>query len=115
MNIDKTAISNNIAKYRIIANISQKAVADKTGLNRNYISVLESAKGNLPSMKALDDIAAALNTDIDKLLFENLVCFSSENNDDEFNKELQFMTLNELEVILSFVRVYSKYKKKIFN
>lgn len=113
MPLDRKAISNNIAKYRIMANISQIELAKRTGLNKGYISVLESGKGNLPSMEALNKIAVALGVDEDKLLFENLTYFASDCKKDEFDKELYFFTNEELEFVLSFLKIYTKDKEKI--
>ena len=114
MEINKNAVSINISRYRIMAKISQKELSKRTGLNASYISDLENKKGKLPSMEALSKIATALNTNVDKLIYENLIYFVSDKQEhDTLVKELQFLTEAELRLILSFLKVYGKNKSKL--
>ncbi len=58
---------NNIKKYRLQKNLTQKDLANATGLSQGYISGLEKGIRN-PSLKALDKIAVCLGIDITKLI-----------------------------------------------
>lgn len=60
-------IAKNIKKYRLEKGLSQEELADKAGLHRTYISLLERKKKNV-SVKILEKIASALDIDIRTLL-----------------------------------------------
>ena len=60
-------IAKNIKKYRLEKGLSQEELADKAGLHRTYISLLERKKKNV-SVKILEKIADALDLDIKTLL-----------------------------------------------
>ena len=61
----------NIKQKRSIANISQKELADKAGVERSYITAIEMGAKS-PSVYCLYIIARALNTSIKELLDINL-------------------------------------------
>lgn len=113
MPINKNAIANNIARYRIMSKISQKELAQITGLNANYISELESKNGKLPSLDALSRIANALNTTVDQILVENLNSFKMDASNHRIYKELPFMSDEQLKILLLFLRVYDESKLKL--
>ena len=79
MNIDKNSddyvyyrARYNIKKYRKIADITQQALADKSGFTHQFIRNLESLKMIVrPRLDSLDRIARALNIDI-KQLFDDI-------------------------------------------
>jgi len=59
------AISNNIKKYRIKNNLTQKQLADKVGISLSYLSKIEAANCNKGfSLYVLFDIADALNVNV---------------------------------------------------
>lgn len=60
-------IASNIKKYRLEKGLSQEALADKAGLHRTYISLLERKKKNV-SIKILEKIANALEISIASLI-----------------------------------------------
>lgn len=70
-NVDIYAvIRHNIKKYRIMKQMTQQELAEKTELSYDYIRQIESDKvANTFSVQTLYDIAIALETNIG-LLFE---------------------------------------------
>ena len=113
MEINKKAIAENILQYRLKANITQKELAQKTKLSRNYISILENSKDKAPSIKTLDLIANALNIRIDQLLFENLDYFTKNSGELIIDKELSCLNITELNIILSMLRIYNDNHYKL--
>lgn len=59
-------ISDEIKKYRLKKNLTQKDLALATGLSQGYISGLEKG-ARTPSLAILDDIASCLGIDVAKL------------------------------------------------
>ena len=91
MEINSTAISDNILKYRIMAKLNQKQLANIVGLTSNYISALENNNDISPSMDSLMKIASATNVTVEQLLFENLNVLKNKKEDDlidQINKSL---------------------------
>ena len=63
-------IRHNIKKYRILRNMTQAELAEKTDLTHDYIRQIESDKvANTFSVQTLYDISIALDIEL-KLLFE---------------------------------------------
>ena len=63
-------IRHNIKKYRMIRNMTQAELAEKTNLSHDYIRQIESDKvANTFSVQTLYDISIALDIEM-KLLFE---------------------------------------------
>lgn len=58
-----------IRRHREAAGISQEELADRAGLHRTYISLVERARRNL-TVDALDRIAAGLEVPASRLLAE---------------------------------------------
>ena len=57
-------IRHNIKKYRILNNMTQAQLAEKTNLSHDYIRQIESDKvANTFSIQTLYEISLALNTD----------------------------------------------------
>lgn len=52
--------AHNLKKYRSEQKLSQQDIADKTGLNRTYISDVERKKRSI-SLENIQKIATALN------------------------------------------------------
>lgn len=60
-------VAENIKKYRLEKGFSQEELADRAGLHRTYISLLERKKKNV-SVRILEKIANALEIDIKTLV-----------------------------------------------
>ena len=61
----------SIKKKRKKLNLTQKMLADKLGITREYISLLENGHCD-PSMKLLKQIAVELGTTVNDLVSEDL-------------------------------------------
>ncbi len=62
-------LANKIKSARLQLNLSQEALADKCGLDRTYISLVERSKRN-PSYLSLVKLCDGLEIDIKELLGE---------------------------------------------
>jgi transcriptional regulator with XRE-family HTH domain len=61
-----SVIGANIRKLRTAKGLSQEELAFQAGVDRSYLSEVESGYKNL-SVNVLDQIAAALGVDIEKM------------------------------------------------
>ena len=68
MNINDI-FTQNLKYYRKERNYSQEELAEKSGLHRTYISLIERNKRNI-SIKTIEKIAEALEVDAYKLFKE---------------------------------------------
>ena len=65
-------ISNNIRKYRLANNMTQRELAFKSGYSYSYIRRMEGPKcAKSFSIEALENIATALNINIEHLFRKN--------------------------------------------
>ena len=62
-------IGRTVRRHRESAKLSQEELADRAGLHRTYISLLERGRRN-PSVDALGKIAGALGVPASRLLAE---------------------------------------------
>lgn len=62
-------IAKNIKKFRKLSNVSQSDLANKIGLTRNYLSLVESGKRE-PSMGTVKKISKLLKVPISILILE---------------------------------------------
>lgn len=60
-------LGQKIKERRLELNMTQAKLADKTGLDRTYISGLESGRRN-PALRNLNRLATALKISIDQLM-----------------------------------------------
>lgn len=65
-----SSLGEKIKMLRKQRGLSTTQLADKTGLSQTYISRLENGKRTSPSQSALQKIAAALDTNIYRLLYQ---------------------------------------------
>ncbi len=66
-----TNFAANLKKYRIQNSFSQEELADRSGLDRTYVSGCERGIRN-PSLKSLEKLALALSVSAYILLEENV-------------------------------------------
>ncbi len=60
----------NMKKYRKINGLSQKKVAEKTGLHRTYINAIECERRNV-SLENIQKIAEALGVEVYQLFIDS--------------------------------------------
>lgn len=64
-------IAYNVRKYRKLAGFTQESLAEKTGLDRKFISEVENSKKNV-TVGTLAKIAKALKIKVGELFGENV-------------------------------------------
>lgn len=62
-------VARNLRRLRQSAGLTQEELADRAGLNRNYIGMIEREE-NAPTVDALEQIAKALGIDPVTLFLE---------------------------------------------
>ncbi len=63
------ALGRVLAKYRVIAKISQEELADRAGIHRTYVSQIERGLKS-PTLSVLLKISKSLKTTISSLIAE---------------------------------------------
>lgn len=58
----RRVVAQNLRRLRRKGGLSQEELADRAGLNRNYIGMIEREE-NSPTVDALEEISKALNID----------------------------------------------------
>lgn len=56
-------VGGNIRRYRLLKQMSQKALAEESGIFRTYLSRIEAGKGN-PSLTVLAALASVLGVQL---------------------------------------------------
>lgn len=113
MEFNSYSIADNIKRHRYKSNLTQKQLADATGINQKYISYLEN-NNSIPGLDILSRIADALSISLDKLLYENLEYFqknSTDNKDErKINQELASKSIDELEYYSKMLKCFLKVR-----
>lgn len=68
MSLSLIALGKAIVRYRKRKNLTQEALATKSGVTRGHMSVVEQGRGN-PEIKTLDKIADVLEVEAWQLLW----------------------------------------------
>ena len=89
--------------------MSQTELIRRSGLSRNHISGLENNRGAIPTMKTLCSLADALGVSVDVLLYDNLTYYKKGAIAPELERELYFLSVKELEIILLVLKIYDKH------
>jgi transcriptional regulator with XRE-family HTH domain len=66
----RRVVARNLRRIRLKAGLSQEELADRAGLNRNYIGMIEREE-NAPTVDALEQLSDALKIDPATLFREN--------------------------------------------
>ncbi len=111
MEPDYKAIGTRIKVARKIRKISQEALCEMTDLSISHMSHIENGRTKL-SVSALLQIANALHTTVDSLLYDNIEIISDK-YDESFRELIADCTPEEREVILqSAIMVKAALKRK---
>lgn len=82
----------NIREHRLAKNISQRELAQKSGISQSYVSLLEKGieREKSPTLQTIESIADALGVCAkDVLIFECDFCKNYINNKCKFNCDLK--------------------------
>lgn len=85
MEIDYMFIGNRIREIRMLRDVSQQELADRTGLSPVYVSYIETGSKK-PSLGTIIKIAEAMNVTVDIIIGMNYT-----DNDEEDIRELDMM------------------------
>ncbi|MFY9828852.1 MAG: helix-turn-helix transcriptional regulator [Rhodoplanes sp.] len=58
----RRVVARNLRRMRRERGLSQEELADRAGLNRNYVGMIEREE-NAPTVDALEQLSTALNVD----------------------------------------------------
>jgi len=86
MKIDYVMLGKNIRKFRLLADLTQKQLAEIVNCSTRHIGQVEIGK-NIPSLEITVAIANALKVGIDQLVYSDL-----DNRMDYFIEELAMLT-----------------------
>jgi len=86
MGMDYVMLGKNIRKFRVLASLTQKQLAEKVDCSTRHIGQVEMGK-NIPSLEITVAIANALKVGIDQLVYGDL-----DNRTDYFIEELAALT-----------------------
>ena len=107
MDYNQKALGLRISKYRELRKLSQKRLAELSGVSSGYISNIESGIGNSINLIKLSKLADALNVEIDDLLCDSLIKLQA-NTNNENNEN------NEIDDIIEGLTVFSDKQVKAF-
>jgi transcriptional regulator with XRE-family HTH domain len=63
----KSVVARNLRLLRQASGLSQEQLADRAGLDRNYVGKLEREE-NSPTVDTLESLALALQVDVERLV-----------------------------------------------
>ena len=63
----RRTVARNLRRFRQKRGLSQEELADRAGLNRNYVGMIEREE-NAPTVDALEQLAKALDINAAELL-----------------------------------------------
>jgi len=63
----RRTVARNLRRLRQKRGLSQEELADRAGLNRNYVGMIEREE-NAPTVDALEQLAKALDINVAELL-----------------------------------------------
>jgi len=106
MDYNQKALGLRISKYRELKKLSQKRLAELSGVSSGYISNIESGIGNSVNLIKLSKLANVLNVELDDLLCDSLIRLQT-NTDNQNNT-------NEIDSIIEGLTVFSDKEVKVF-
>lgn len=109
--MDSKALGANIQKYRLANNMTQEAVAEKSGLSTVYFRQIELGH-KTPRLETFLRIAEVLNTPTDKLLSGN-VSWTDEINTYEVIEKLDGLSNKKRTATLEMLDMYIKTIKDL--
>lgn len=119
MNYNQKALGLRISKYRELRKLSQKRLAELSGVSSGYISNIESGMGNSINLIKLSKLADALNVEIDDLLCDSLIKLQEDNNNQnnsEIDNIIEGLTVFSDKQIKAFYKIlmsFINYKSKL--
>lgn len=98
-------------------NLSQQQLADKSGVSKGYFSNIERAVDRRSiGIKRLNQLAIALETDIDSLLIDSLVVFDNpDRTTTQILNILQHCTDQQINVYLDILIAYTNMQKQMIE
>lgn len=106
--MDLVRIGKNIQHFRRKAGYTQAELAEKVGVTNTHISHLETGDGTM-SLDSLVDIASALSTTPDYLLFGNMK-FTPNRISELFIEKIKDFTQEEVDYIFDMIDVVNQYR-----
>ena len=106
--MDLTRIGKNVKYYRAKAGFTQSELAEMVDLTNTHISHIETGDGTM-SLDSLIEIAGALNTTPDFLLFGNMKTTLNRTAQIFMEKAKDF-SQEEIECIFDIIDVMNRYK-----
>ncbi|MCI8806212.1 MAG: helix-turn-helix transcriptional regulator [Clostridiales bacterium] len=120
MSYNQKALGLKISRYRELKNLSQKQLAELSGVSSGYISNIESGIGKSVNLIKLSKIADALNVEIDDLLCDSLIKLQTKPIDesniseiDNIVEELNVFSDKQIEVFYKMLMSFINYKNKL--
>lgn len=110
MELDYKAIGKRIRSARTSRKLTQEKLGELADISREHISHIESGS-TMVSLKSIVNIANALETSVDYLLYDNVKA-SYSNYDLEFKLLIEHCTPGELEIVYESVRRLLEVMKK---
>ena len=106
--MDFSSIGRNIQTIRNQKGLTQRQLAEKTGLDEGYISVIECGK-RMPSLKSLISILNALETSADSILSGVLIT-GAEQKRQELGKKLSKLSKEEADIVSKIADIITRSK-----